>query len=118
MKEGKEEEEAPLTQMEGDTFGVASDGRWWKERRADGKKKRNCSQRVYHRRGACVGRWSVRWGWCGLGGGVGGFPRQWEILLFLKKGGKKRGEREKNLEETQTQALWSEEAVAIVTYLK
>lgn len=76
MKEEQEEEEGPLTQIEGDTFGVAGDGRWWKERRADGKKKRNCSQRVYHRRGACVGRLSV-----GLGGGVG-FPRQWEILLF------------------------------------
>lgn len=75
--EQEEEEEGPLTQIEGYTFGVAGDGRWWKERRADGKK-RNCSQRVYHRRGACVGRWSVRW-W---GDAVGGFPRQWEILLF------------------------------------
>lgn len=42
-EEEEEEEEGPLTQIEGDTFRVAGDGRWWKERRADGKKKKTKS---------------------------------------------------------------------------
>lgn len=33
------EEEGRFTQIEGDTFRVAGNGRWWKERRADGRKK-------------------------------------------------------------------------------
>lgn len=74
-------------------------GRW--------KKKRNCSQRVYHRRGACVGRWSVRWGatqwWDSQGVGK---------YCFLKEREKKR---EKDLEEAQTRAVRSQEAAAIVS---
>lgn len=72
VKEEQEEEEGPLTQMEGDTFGVAGDGRWWKERRADGKKKKKllatCLSSTRGLRRALECAVGVVWGW-GVGWG-------------------------------------------------
>lgn len=72
----------PLTQIEGDTFRVAGDGRWWKERRADGgggtKSLATCLSLMQDSRRA-LQRSAV---------GGEGFPRRWEILLFLKKADK------------------------------
>lgn len=64
----EKEEEGPLTQMEGDTFGVAGDGRWWEERRADGKEKKiTCNVFIMDARlPTCAGA---------VGGGRGRIPK-------------------------------------------
>lgn len=71
------EEEGPLTQIEGDTFRVAGDGRWWKERRADGGRKKNEIARnvfiIDARLASCAGA---------ISGGRGGIPKAVGNIAF------------------------------------